>query len=81
MGDTKIYLTAGDKDDTGSHIIVMLSKEEMAKFSADMFDEPLDPSTDDEIFWKHVAQKIGGALWAMYSELYPERYEYIPEED
>jgi len=84
MGDTEIFLTAGDKDDTDSYIIVMLSKEEMAKFSADMFDEPLDPNfeySDGWDGWRQIAQKVGSALWAMYSEQYPEPYEYVPESE
>jgi len=84
MGDTEVYLTAGDKDDTDSYIIVMLSKEELAKFCADMFDAPLDPYFEYSVDWngwRQIAQKVGSALWAMYSELYPEPYEFIPEDD
>lgn len=81
MDDTETFLTAGDKDDADSYIAVMLSQEEMAKFSADMFDNPLDPNTGGEIFWRHMAQEVGSSLWAMYSEQYPKLYKFTPEED
>ena len=84
MGKTEIFLTAGDKDDTDSYIVVLLSKGELAKFSADMFDEPLDSDfkySDGNDGWRQIARKVGSALWAMYAEQYPEPYAFIPEED
>lgn len=82
MSDTGTYLAAGDKDDSDAYIIVMLTRGELAKFSNDMFDEPLDPDFEYDTFdgWKQVAQKVGSALWAMYADQYPEPYEYEPEE-
>lgn len=83
MSDTGTYLAAGDKDDSDAYIIVMLTRGELAKFSNDMFDEPLDPDFEYDTFdgWKQIAQKVGSALWAMYSEMYPEPYEYTPPEE
>lgn len=61
-------LNAGDRDSTDSYIIVILDRREMAEFSKNMFNEIIDPYSEDNDFWRNLAQRIGSALWALYTE-------------
>ena len=75
-------MEVGDKVGPDEYITLILSREEMAKFSNDMFDNPLNPKVIDDDFWKYVAQQVGSALWSnLYAEMYPEDYTFRPEEE
>jgi len=54
-----LNLTAGDKDNSESFIIIMLSKEELKEAAQEI---GVDVPTDED-GWKELARDVGSAVW------------------